>query len=94
MTADLRRDDAHGTGIRKNVPHPETGKPQPGTVVDVVEAKEPTTHLKLADGTIIRLRLVIVEAVRLDDPGPDGKTAYNFTTQMVVKIHHPEESIE
>lgn len=90
----MTRDSALETGIRKNVPHPETGAPQPGTLVEVVEAKEPTTHLKLDDGTIIRMRLIIAEVVCLDERGPDGKSVYNFNTQIVVNIHHPEDSVE
>ena len=80
--------------IRTSIPHPQTGKPQPGTVVDITEASEPVTQIKLANGTVARIRLVISEVVRLDEPGPDGKPNYHFNAQLATNLHHAEESAD
>jgi len=63
-------------------------------VIDIVEASEPVTQLSLADGTVARIRLVISEVVRLDEPGPDGNPNYNFNAQLVTNVHPRRDSVE
>lgn len=79
--------------IRKKVVDPNTKKAQSGTVVEVAESHEPTTRITLEDGTVIRLRVVFLEAIRLDDPGPDGKTAYSFTANLATTIDLAEDML-
>jgi hypothetical protein len=80
--------------IRKAIVNQETGEKQTGTVLEIVDAKEPTTQVTLEDGTIIRFRMTVAEILRLDEPGPDGKPAYQFNTQVTTIIHHPEEQAD
>jgi hypothetical protein len=80
--------------IRKRVPDPQTGTPKWGTSVEIVDAKEPISQFVLADGTVARLKLVVLEAFLMDEPGPDSKPAYTFNTQLVANIHPPEATDE
>ncbi len=80
--------------IRKRIPDPQTGERKWGTSVEIVDAKEPVSQIVLADGTVARLKLVVLEALVMDEPGPDGKPAYTFNTQLVANIHLPEASDE
>ena len=77
--------------IRKQVVDQNTGKTVDGTLIEVIDAKEPFTILELADGTIVRVRLAVSEVVRLDEPDSNGKFIYNFTSQMIVTIHHQDQ---
>ena len=49
-----------------------------GTVLDVVESIEPMIRLKLEDGTLVRLKISVIEVMRMDEPGKDGKPTYNL----------------
>ncbi len=79
--------------IRKSVVDPTTNEARSGTVVEVAEAHEPTARITLKDGTVIRIRLVFLEAIRLDDPGPDGKTAYSFNANLATTIDLAEDMV-
>ena len=79
--------------IRKSVVDPTTNEARSGTVVEVAEAHEPTARITLEDGTVIRIRLVFLEAIRLDDPGPDGKTAYSFNANLATTIDLAEDMV-
>lgn len=80
--------------IRKRIVDPATNKAQNGTVVEVTEAYEPTARITLEDGTVVRMRVVFLEAVRLDEPGPDGKTAYTFTANLATNIDLAEDMVQ
>ena len=71
-----------------------TGKIVEGTLVDIIEAKEPFSHVELADGAEIRIRLAVSQVVRLDTLGEDGNPQYTITSQMIVNIHYADESKE
>ena len=76
---------------RKRLPDPQTGELKWGTTVEIAEAREPVTQIVLENGVVARLKLAVLEVVRMDDPGPDGRSNYNFNTQLIVNIHHPED---
>lgn len=80
--------------IRKSAKHPESGEPSMATIVEVTEAHEPTVRYLLSDGTQLRLRFVIVEVVRFDEPLADGTSAYSVSGQMVTSFHTPQSKDE
>lgn len=77
--------------IRKKLRDEETGEDVLGTVVEVVEAKERYSRVMLEDGTLIRVRPIVIEVVRLDKTTDDGKPTYKIEGQLVLNIHPPEE---
>ena len=80
--------------IRKRILVPNIDEPKWGTSIEITDAREPVSQITLADGAVARLKLVVLEVLLLDDPGPDGKPSYHFNTQLVANIHHPEELVE
>ena len=80
--------------IRKSITDPSTGKQRLGTVVEVEEEEAPTSHFKLVDGTIIKVRLVLAEVIKFDDLGTDGRPQFNFNVQVVSNIHLPDEIVQ
>lgn len=76
--------------IRKKLRDEETGQEVVGTVVEVVESKESYSRILLEDGTLIRVRPVIVEVVRIDSTS-DGKPTFKIDGHLVMSIHPPEE---
>ncbi len=78
--------------IRTKVRDEETGQEKDGTVVQIVSAKEPFQEIELEDGTVIRIRQTVTEAVRLDEPGPDGGPSYNFSMNATVNVYPPDSA--
>lgn len=77
---------------RRKILDPQTGEPKWGTTVEIAEAREPVARIVLENGVVARLKLAVLEVVRMDDSGPDGAPSYNFNTQVIANIHHPEDS--
>ena len=69
-----------------------TGEESEGTLMEIVETKEPFTRIVLGNGTEIEARMATTQIVMLDEPGPDGKPQYNITSQMIVIVHHGDVS--
>ena len=78
---------------RKTRSHPLTGEQQKGTVLEIVDSTEPVTRLKLEDGTLVRLKISVVEIMLMDDPGPDGKPAYELNASLSANFVPPEEQL-
>ena len=71
-----------------------TGEMVEGTVIDIINTKEPFSLVELANGTEIHIRMAFSQVVRLDTADKDGKPEYNIISQMMVNVHHADESEE
>ncbi len=72
---------------RKRMVPDRSGKMVEGTVVDVDKSMERFSEIELADGTILRAKIMVVEAVRLDNRwDDDGNPVYSLKSQNVVII--------
>ncbi len=63
-------------------------------VVDIVESDEKWNTYKLEDGTILRVKQVVVQAARSVDkpiPGSNGEPLYHVKTQTLVTSVVPKE---
>ena len=78
---------------RRTRSHPQTKKQQSGTVLEIVESSEPLMRLKLEDGTLIRLKVSVLEIMLMDDPGQDGKPAYDLNVNVAANIVPPEDQL-
>jgi hypothetical protein len=67
---------------------------QNGTVLDVVESSEPMARLKLEDGTLVRIKISVIEVMRMDEPGADGKPAYDINASLAATFVSPEEQLD
>ena len=50
-------------------------------------------RLKLEDGTMIRLKVSVLEIMLMDDPGPDGKPHYDINATLAANIAPPEDQL-
>ena len=80
--------------FRKSAPHPQTGEPQNGTVLDILEASEPTIRLRLEDGTLVRIKVSVHEVMRMDEPGSDGKPAFSVNANLTATFVPPEDQLD
>ena len=79
---------------RKNKLHPQTGEQQSGTVLEIVESSEPITRLTLEDGTLVRLKVSVVEVMRMDQPDANGKVTYDINANLTANFVPPEEQLD
>ena len=77
--------------MRRSVPDPVTGETRHGTVVDIVNTRNPMSHFTLEDGTTLQVQLVVFEVVKVDEPGSNGNPAYTMNSQLVVNARRPED---
>ena len=63
-----------------------------GEVVDFAPVPESWTTYSLADGTTMKMKLSLLEVVRLmgEYNKQTGEPVYVFTAQQIVNIHSPE----
>jgi len=59
----------------------------PATEVDVVEAKEAWSEYRLADGTVLRIKPIMIAVSRVGDSRTaDGEPVYNMKSTLVTDI--------
>ena len=79
---------------RKSRPHPQTGEPQNGTVLEIAESSEPIIRLRLEDGTLVRLKVSIIEVMRMDQPDENGKAVYDLNANMTVSFVETKDMLD
>ena len=80
--------------FRRKYTDPTTGQSGIGSVLDIVESSEPVARLKLEDGTRVRIKVSIIEIMKRDEPGPDGKPAYDINAQLTANFVLPEDQVD
>lgn len=70
------------------------GKPVDGERVAFEPVEEPWTKCKLPDGTIIRLKLVVTDVIRLHENQPSGEPHYIVKSSNVLAVEEPETHSE
>ena len=79
---------------KKSVPD-QTGRMVTGELVEVEESTERFTDIKLADGTQIRLKTVVVEVVRADDQWDnEGNPIYIVRSATVMTVNVVDQSLK
>ena len=79
---------------KKLVPD-QTGKMAEGDLVEVEEAVERFSDIKLADGTQIRIKPVVVEVVRVDGEWDnEGNPTYMVRTANVMVVDVADQSLK
>jgi hypothetical protein len=73
-------EDAH-----VHIPGPD-GQTVDGTPVEIQHVLEPWTECLLADGTRVRIKLVITDAFRLKTRSPDGTPQYLVRSKNVMMV--------
>ena len=73
------------TKSRRTVTGP-TGESLSGVPVGIKESTERFSELTLEDGTILKTKVVAVDAIRLDGKDGDGNPMYVLRSQTVVTV--------
>jgi hypothetical protein len=67
------------------------GKQVPGQSVDVEASNEPWAQYTLADGTTVKVKLIMLEAIRLDSHDENtGEPQYQFQFQQIIGVVAPD----
>jgi hypothetical protein len=70
--------------------YPYQGKMFPGKTLDIESASEPFSQYTLSDGTTVRVKIVLVDAIRLDTYTDSGDPVYQFQFQQVLAVIAPD----
>lgn len=71
--------------------YPVNGKQVTGQPVEIETSSEPWAQYTLADGTTVKVKLVMLEAVRLDAQNEaTGEPLYQFQFQQIIGVVPPE----
>jgi hypothetical protein len=62
----------------------------PGQAVDFEPTAEPWGQYKLADGSEVKVKIVLLNAARLDEFSEQGEPLYQFQFQHIVTIVVPD----
>jgi hypothetical protein len=67
--------------------------PQNTTEIEILEANERWSEYRLADGTTLRLRPVMIAVFRADGQyTPDGDPVYNMKSTLITDVRAPESA--
>ena len=71
----------------QQIKHPATGKMQDADIVEIVEIIEKPMKVKLEDGSILRIKVDVIEVARFKGPnGPDGHPIYSVKSGTMVAV--------
>jgi hypothetical protein len=74
----------------KAVSETRTDSPQNTTEIEILEAKERWSEYRLADGTTLRLRPVMIAVFRADGQyTPDGDPVYDMKSTLITDVRGP-----
>ncbi len=66
---------------------------QDATEVEVVDAKERWSEYRLADGTTMRIKSVVIAVFREEgQQTPDGEPVYNMKSTLITDVRAPSAS--
>jgi hypothetical protein len=66
------------------------GNTYPGDAVAFESQSEPFSQYTLADGTTVKVKMIMLDAVRLDAFDPNGNPVYQFQFQQIIGIVAPD----
>lgn len=79
----------------RKLKNPRTGETIHAETVDIEEITEKPIIIKLADGTVLRIRVDVVEVVRFKDQwGQDGHPIYNVKSGTFIAIIDSPEHLQ
>ena len=70
--------------VERKMKHPTTGEMHDVEIVEIEEIIEKPMKIKLADGTVLRIRVDVVEVAKFKgDRGLDGHPIYNVRSGTI-----------
>jgi hypothetical protein len=89
----LRKPQEKGKRMAPKKTYPLNEKQVTGKPVDVETSNEPWAQYTLADGTTVKAKMVMLEAIRLDAHNDNGDPIYQFQFQQIIGVV-PAESLK
>ena len=91
--ANILATPGEGETVAEKMLFPYKDRQVPGESVEFEASSEPFAQYKLADGTTIKIKLVLLEAIRLVNEYNDatGDPAYLFKFQQIIGTLAPQE---
>jgi hypothetical protein len=89
--ANLSSDLGEENTVAETKLYPYLGKQFPGQTIEFEGVAEPFSQYKLADGTSVKVKMIMVDAVRLDTHDDQGNPIYQFQFQQVIGIIAPDD---
>ena len=63
-----------------------------GKIIDVLSANERWNEYKLADGNLLRVKVIVTKVIKIEgQTDPQGNPTYFFQSQCVSQVLNPEE---
>ena len=84
--ANLLRKSEEGLDLSSKNKYPYLGKMYPGDTVAFESTSEPFAQYTLADGTTVKSKLILLDAVRLETFDENGNPVYQFQFQQILAI--------
>lgn len=80
--------------MRKKIKDPKDPSAEVwATSLEIVEMSEPFSRIKLEDGTLITMRSVVKEVLKIDGRfDAEGKPEYTMNSQIIVNMDIPEDT--
>ena len=76
----------------RKMKHPITGEMHDVEIVDIEEINEKPMKVKLADGTLLRIKVDVVEVSKFKgERGPDGHPIYNVRSGTIITVMESKE---
>jgi hypothetical protein len=88
--ASLSSASEKGNSLSPQNKYPYLGKLYPGKTVDFESTSEPFSQYTLADGTTVKVKMVLLDAVRLDTFDEHGNPVYQFQFQQILGVVPPD----
>ncbi len=79
-----------GNTVSAKKTYPYLGRQVAGEPVDFEPTSEPWSQYKLADGTEMKAKMVLLNVARLDEFNEQGEPVYQFQFQQVVAAVSPD----
>ena len=80
---------------RRTTINDQTGKTVNGVLLDVTESTERFSEVLLEDGTSLKTKMTVIQAVRVDDSWDDeNNPIYVLKSQHVVMVSHAPDELK
>jgi len=80
--------------VKKRIPHPATGEVVEADVIEIQDSTNTVIRVTLADGSVLRVRLDIIEVVRYDGLWDnDGNPVYSVKNAVYSAVLQSPDSL-
>lgn len=77
--------------VERKMKHPTTGEMHDVEIVEIEEIIEKPMKIRLADGTVLRVRVDVVEVAKFKgERGLDGNPIYNVRSGTIITVLESE----